>query len=464
MHQVGTIIQQGPQPWAIIQQENGVGSITLTGVWVAPEGVPYKTAQVLARVVSEEDAREVVAWQPAVMLAEQGWEITLHAIAQGGLYRIETSLQLDDNPALEWATRGDMIHHIGVGDLWVIAGQSNAAGYGKGPFQDPPQLGIHLLRNNGQWDLASHPFNESTASIHMENREGANPGHSPFLAFGKLLQKELRIPIGLVQTALGGSPLKAWNPDEDGVLHRNMMNIIQSVGGKVRGILWYQGCSDCSPADSVTYLERFEHTVQQWRRELHDASLPILTVQLNRCTDASSEDGDRSWGRVREAQRQAALNIPHVYVIPALDCPLSDGIHNSPAGNMIIGERMGKQALTHVYERASLNSSAPCLTSATFIDKQDKPRIRLQFESVVGYLLAIGPVSQVFTVEDVNGLVHVSSWEITARNEITLNLDRVAEGETVVHAAYEMNPSSFLPLDSGTYMPILAFYGQQVYE
>ncbi|SFS63331.1 sialate O-acetylesterase [Paenibacillus sp. BC26] len=464
MQQVGTIIQQGPRPWAIIQQENGVGSIALSGVWVAPEGVPYKTAQVLARVVSEEDAREVVAWQPAVMLAEHTWEITLDSIPKGGLYRVETSLQLDDNPALEWATRGDMIHHVGVGDLWVIAGQSNAAGYGKGPFRDAPQLGIHLLRNNGQWDLASHPFNESTSSIHFENREGANPGHSPFLAFGKLLQKELRIPIGLIQTALGGSPLKAWNPEEDGVLYRNMMNIIQSAGGKVRGILWYQGCSDCSPADSVTYLERFERTVQHWRRELNDAGLPVLTVQLNRCTDAATEEGNRSWGRVREAQRQAALNIPHVHVIPALDCPLSDGIHNSPAGNMIIGERMGKQALAEVYKSAALHAKAPCLVTAALIDKHDKPRIRLQFANVAGYLHAIGPVSNVFAAEDESGEININSWQITARDEITLHLDRRAEGETVVHAAYEMNPSSFLPLDSGTYMPILAFYRQKVSE
>ncbi|WP_219836879.1 sialate O-acetylesterase [Paenibacillus sp. R14(2021)] len=461
MNQIGAIIQKGPQHWAIIQQENGVGSITLSGIWVIPEEEQASSVQVYTRIVGEEDAREVASWQPAAMLAEQAWKITLNAIPQGGLYRLETCLQLDDNPALEWAVRGDMIHHIGVGDLWVIAGQSNAAGYGKGPFQDAPQPGIHLLRNNGQWDLATHPFNESTASIHFENRERANPGHSPFLAFGKLLQKEVGIPIGLLQTALGGSPLKAWNPDEDGVLHRNMMKTIQSAGGKVRGILWYQGCSDCSPADSASYLKRFGHTVQHWRRELKDASLPVLTVQLNRCTDSASAEADQSWGRVREAQRQAALTIPNVYVIPALDCPLSDGIHNSPAGNMIIGERMGKVALAHIYGCAVLHTEAPCLTSAAFTEKGGIG-ICLQFANVSGYLLAIGPVSQVFSAQDIHGEIGISSWQITARGEITLNLARAAEGETVVHGAYQMNPSSFLPLDSGTYMPILAFYGQKV--
>ena len=462
MKQIGAIIQSGPRHWAIIQQENGFGNIALSGTWAMGGEVAFNLAQVYVRVVGEEDGREVLAWQPAVMQSGRAWSIALHAIAQGGLYRLETCLQLDGNPALEWAVRGDMIHHVGVGDLWVIAGQSNAAGYGKGPFRDAPELGIHLLRNNGQWDLASHPFNESTASVHFENREGANPGHSPFLAFGKLLRRETGVPVGLLQTALGGSPLKAWNPDEDGVLYRNMMSIIQSAGGKVRGILWYQGCSDCAPAESASYLERFGQVVRHWRRELNDASLPVLTVQLNRCTDAATEDADRSWGRVREAQRQAALAIPDVYVIPALDCPLSDGIHNSPAGNMLIGERMGKAALAHVYGRAAVHAEAPCLVSAAFAEADGSPGIRLRFANVSGYLLAIGPASPVFSVEDRSGELAVDSWQITARSEITLKLARAAEGETRVHGAYRMNPSSFLPLDSGTYMPILAFYGQQV--
>jgi sialate O-acetylesterase len=37
-----------------------------------------------------------------------------------GLYRVETCLQINGNEVTEWAIRGDMIHHVGVGDLWVI--------------------------------------------------------------------------------------------------------------------------------------------------------------------------------------------------------------------------------------------------------------------------------------------------------------------------------------------------------
>lgn len=43
----------------------------------------------------------------------------------------------------------DTIHHIGVGDLYVIAGQSNAAGYGKDSIYNPSEIEVHLLRNRG---------------------------------------------------------------------------------------------------------------------------------------------------------------------------------------------------------------------------------------------------------------------------------------------------------------------------
>ncbi|HEY0828101.1 MAG TPA: sialate O-acetylesterase [Bacilli bacterium] len=469
--QFGVEITAGPQNWAILQQQDGFTVISLSGSWRLTADVMPNYAQVFVRVMSEEDGSEIITYMPCSMLSEQKWSVTLDKVPAGGLYRIETSLQIDDNPAKEWNVRGDMIHHIGVGDLWVIAGQSNAAGYGKGPFNDPPAIGIHLLRNSGQWDLASHPFNDSTKSIHLENSEQGNPGHSPFLAFAKMVRKETGYPIGLVQTALGGSPLSAWNPDENGVLYRNMMQIVQSVGRRVKGVLWYQGCSDCAPEESQTYMARFKRVVEAWRSDLSDTLLPVLTVQLNRYTavqdtPAHSQPNSpiiSSWGTLRETQRKAALEIPNVYVIPALDCPLSDEIHNSPAGNMLIGERLAKIALAEVYG-AQVHHRAPNLSAASLGDVtvEGQSTIHLKFENVYGYLITIGPKEDVFAAEDTIGRIEITQWKIISKTEIQLVLARKPEGKTLVHGAYETNPAYFLPLDTGTYMPMLGFYGVEV--
>ncbi len=459
-NQIGTMIHNGPKDWVIIQQQNGKGSVLLSGIWAVPEEEEVHSAQAYARVVREDDGSIVVAWQPCEMSGGQNWSIQLAGIPTGGLYRIETNLNLNDSPLMEWAMRGDMIHHVGVGDLWIIAGQSNAAGYGRGPFHDPHELGVHLFRNNGGWDVATHPFNESTNSTHMENRERGNPGHSPFLAFGKWLRKETGMPIGFIQTALGGSPLKAWNPDEDGILYRNMMNIVKSVGGKVRGMLWYQGCSDCNKEESVTYLERFANFVSHVRHDLR-VELPILTVQLNRLTADVSCEVNQSWGIVREAQRLAALQVTGVSIVPALDCPLSDHIHNSPAGNILIGERLAKAAMAFVYKKHE-PFHAPEISRAVLSSSEVASNIRMEFQHVQGYLITIGAKSKVFTVIDTLGEIDIIDWQISSRTEISLTLAREPQGEAFLHGAYEANPASFLPLDTGTYMPMLAFYGHRI--
>lgn len=169
-------------------------------------------------------------------------------VPKGGLYRIDTCMDLADTCG-DWSVRGDCVYHVGVGDVFVIAGQSNSAGYGKDFISDAPEAGVHLLKNSGCWDIAAHHMNDSTDTLHPHNRDGANTGHSPYLSFGKYLKRELGYPIGLVQTSLGGSPLSAWS-GEEGSLCRSMLNVVKKLNG-IKGILWYQGCSDtCSPCGS----------------------------------------------------------------------------------------------------------------------------------------------------------------------------------------------------------------------
>ena len=206
------------------------------------------------------------------------------------------------------------------------------------------ELGVHLFRNSEHWALATHPMNESTDTQHAVNQEAANPGHSPYLQFGRTLKKTLAHPVGLVQTALGGSPLSRWNPGElrAADLFDNMVQCVSKVGGKVRGIVWYQGESDAgTDADATSYTQRFQQAVAAWREALADAELPVLTVQLNRVYQPADPDADRRWSQVREAQRQAAGQTPGVGVVPALDLPLADLIHTQSRRQHALGRAIG---------------------------------------------------------------------------------------------------------------------------
>lgn len=455
----GVFINEGPEDWQILQQVNGCADIVLAGIWKSCG--KCNMARVFARVVKEESGEPVLQWFECMAAGEGRWTGVARNIPAGGLYRIETCLNQEDEP-IQWSKRGDMIHHVGVGDIFVIAGQSNSAGYGKSPVYDPPEIGIHLYRNNGEWDLASHPMNESTGSIHPVNTETSNPGHSPYLSFAKNIKKALGYPIGLIQSSLGGSSLNSWNPSEDGRLYKSMLESIKINGGRIKGVLWYQGCSDTSPEWSENYLERFLYMVNALRKELNDKEIPFLTVQLNRAVSASTHVMDSGWGKVREAQRMAARTISNVFVIPSLDCQLSDRIHNSSSANMLLGERLARMAISEIYGIAGI-CKAPDINRIISLDEKT---LCLYFDNIYLQLDAMElPAEDLpFQIEDREGTIAVTGYSIKDKNKLLLYLKRELKGKTCVHCAYGQNPEAVLPIDLGSYLPVLAFMGVEVEE
>lgn len=220
----GVAIERGASPWQIFQQnEQGFAVIRLSGTahrvrqsFELPlefSAVPEGAITVKARIALESSGESVCPWTVCQTDADGRWSVTFDRVPAGGLYRVETYMEYQGWDGLS-STRGDMIHNIGVGDVFVVAGQSNAAGRAKNPVEDAPELGVHLLRDSGVWDLATHPLGETTGSVHQGHFENHNPGHTPWLHFAKLLKRELGYPIGIVMSAYGGAPLRWWNPDK----------------------------------------------------------------------------------------------------------------------------------------------------------------------------------------------------------------------------------------------------------
>jgi sialate O-acetylesterase len=354
-----------------------------------------------------------------------------------------------------------MRHCIGVGDLWLIAGQSNSVGYGRGPYNDPPEPGIHMFRHNEQWALATHPMGDSTDTCHPVNQEGANPGHSPYLQFARVLRRALGYPIGLIPTALGGSPLSRWNPAEPGPsdLFENMVQSVQRAGGVVRGMGWYQGESDTSTTEiAVSYADRFVSAVRAWREALHAPELPLLTVQLNRTNPTADTAAMRNWSLVRECQRQMTRRLSGVAVVPSLDLTVCDGIHTSAEGNLVLGERLARAALGMVYGR-SINWQAPDLQSATRLGNGDV--IELKFVPVTSRIASMDSNVNPFLVEDKEGPLAVRKVVYTGCDTIRIELERTLGADAKVHGGYGVSPA-LMPSDFERLMPVLAFYGVKV--
>ncbi len=57
----------------------------------------------------------------------------------------------------------------------------------------------------------------------------------------------------------------AWKDREGESLYGSMFRRVQGAGGRVRGVLWYQGESDANPKGDAPFLQRFEAFVKAVR-------------------------------------------------------------------------------------------------------------------------------------------------------------------------------------------------------
>ena len=151
-----------------------------------------------------------------------------------------------------------------VGDLWVLAGQSNMQGVGDLIDVTPPHPRVMMLGMDGKWGQAEEPLHwlvdspdpvhsgdpktreERSAQEHKTRTKGAGLG----LPFAVAMVESTGVPIGLVACAHGGTSMEQWNPakkEEGGKsLYGSMLRQVQLAGGKVKGVLWYQGESDAN--------------------------------------------------------------------------------------------------------------------------------------------------------------------------------------------------------------------------
>ena len=446
----GASLTRAPADWQILQQDHrGVASMTLEGIY---RNQP-REFRVEARLVRERDGSLVnraLDWSPAELRPDRTWSLTLAEIPAGGLYRLETRVWRTNAPDTR-PMRGDYVHHLGVGDIWVIAGQSNSSGTGTGPAEDPPTLGVHLFGNDEQWKLACHPLEDATHSRHPITVHGVFQAHSAWIAFGRRLQEELGHPIGLVPTALGGSPLALWQPGA--TLYQNMRDMVRLAGGKARGIVWYQGESDCNPTSSADYGVRFQRFVEAARKELGEPELPILTAQLGRYMEATNEpEQHRSWSRIREAQRQSARTLPRLALVPTLDLPLCDDIHLSAAANITLGHRFAAEALRLIQGR-SLPAAGIHLEKTEW-RPGDHPSLRLTFQHSPAGWCTVGPVED-FRLEDDQGVIPLASVTADDAGWVDLYLARTPVGNVTAHAYYGRYPN--VSLRDRDQHPIFAF-------
>lgn len=176
--------------------------------------------------------------------------VTLQGPAQGAL-----EVRFAANPSVSAA-----LSYVGVGDLYLCAGQSNAAGWSPSylqpvaPAANPTWKAVefdfaHVWREN--FETSAKPFHIPSDAVYTAFNAGG-AGDGSYYGHLATLAMESGVPIGVVPAARGSTNIDQWNagsPSNTGTLFGAMLATAQKLGS-FRYVLWWQG--EGSMSDTAT--------------------------------------------------------------------------------------------------------------------------------------------------------------------------------------------------------------------
>jgi sialate O-acetylesterase len=178
--------------------------------------------------------------------------------------------------------------------------------------------------------------------------------------FGRELQKELKIPIGLIESCLGGTTAERWisrksmeaDPelrDSTEQLKHDLYNgmIAPLTRFPIRGVIWYQGESN-SPR-SWKYRRLLPSLIRCWRDAWELGDIPFLVVQLPGFGELTKNPADSDWAEMRESQLFVSQTVPNVELTVTIDLGDEKDVH--PRRKREVGERLALAALARSYGR-----------------------------------------------------------------------------------------------------------------
>ncbi|MBX7210523.1 MAG: family 16 glycosylhydrolase [Verrucomicrobiaceae bacterium] len=203
-------------------------------------------------------------------------------VPAGGWYRLE----------VEAGGETAVVEKFGVGEVFIVAGQSNAANHGSETLRT--QTGLVSSFDGRAWHVADDP------------QAGASGQGGSFMpAFGDGMARRFGVPVGLVPVAVGATSVREWLPkgirfkqntttgkgvkqaddefESTGALFDKLTVPMKALGtAGFRAVLWHQGESDAGqarggfPADrQISGAQYVEFMEQLIRRSRNAAAWPV---------------------------------------------------------------------------------------------------------------------------------------------------------------------------------------------
>jgi sialate O-acetylesterase len=338
------------------------------------------------------------------------------------------------------ATNTIAFHDILVGEVWVASGQSNMEFKLRQADNAPTEIANakypKIRRALLDRKVADYPLEDASVQPWTDvNPENAGGASAVAYFFARHLYDKLNgVPIGIIETFWGGTPVEAWTsmralgsdpalspffsewgrtlenwPTTEGNYEKRLAEwtaagskppkpgLTESRPGgangptalynamiapitpyPIRGVIWYQGESNASagPAGASLYARAFQTMIRDWRKVWGEGDFPFLYVQL------ANYKASPAWAELREAQRQT-LSLANTGMATIIDIGNPTNIH--PTDKQDVGLRLALAARVIAYGE-KIEDSGPLFREA----RPESAAMRVWFDHTTGGMDAKG--------------------------------------------------------------------------
>jgi sialate O-acetylesterase len=301
-----------------------------------------------------------------VRAGNQGtWEVDLNTPEAGGPYTISLKGQNEI-----------ILGNILIGEVWLCSGQSNMewsaqSGIVNGEEEiinaNNPQIRLFTVNSCTSFYPQDHLSWEWSVCTPETMRSFSAIGYF----FAEALYEKLGVPVGIINSSWGGTPAKAWMPEET-VLNDSFLSeaaakhvrvrwgpvepgriynsmIAPIVPFKISGVLWYQG--EANTINAYAYREMFTGLIRSWRIKW-GYDFPFYFVQIAPYNYGKPFEGVV----VRDAQRRS-LDVPNTIMVVVSD--IGDTLNIHPGNKKDLAFRLANMALNRHYRNLHIEDSGP---------------------------------------------------------------------------------------------------------
>lgn len=400
-------------------------------------------------------------------------------------------------------TKFATLENVVFGELWLASGQSNMM------FPLGQSLkGLEMMNNgikaspwlrvcyeppyptyNGTQTIPCEPQNDIIDVQWLNGEDPAIYGVSAVAYFfAEKLMNELDIPVGILNSSLGGSSIRSWLSreaiDSDTTLKKEFIDgglyieksawneneadiyIDMTANYNLRthayrnfrpaGLIWYQGETDLMYEIGTDVYSHSFDALQQMYTDMFDYGDEFFPIIYTQIAPYSYGEHKMSEWNLNYSQMQSILPESRA-MITLYDLPLTyleavGVIH--PSAKQPVGERMAKAALGMVYGENETHTAATIKTS----EIKDSA-IYVTLQNIGDGIKADDRVLNGFAICGKDGIYVQAQAEIVSKDTVKIWNDSISEPVSASYAYCTLNTYSSLytTVDGEKFMPVSPF-------